>query len=81
MQKTVLVLLSLVVAAPVVMAKGLLDWLKPSVTGRSAEKAAASTDAAKLLTLEPGETEMYPQPSSDGRFLIVVSRKGRHVWI
>ncbi len=61
-------------------AEGFLDWLnshKPAsaTQGRMAEPA----DSARLLTLEPGETEMYPKVSPDGKFLLVISGKHRNL--
>ncbi|MDX8402356.1 MAG: TolB protein [Mariprofundaceae bacterium] len=58
-------------------AEGLLDWLKshqPVKSGPAAKPEPA--DAAELLTLEPGETEMFPKVSPDGRHLLVL-RSGR----
>ncbi|MDQ6959744.1 MAG: TolB protein [Mariprofundaceae bacterium] len=82
MKKTMLIMLGLMAIAPSAMAVGVLDWLKPAVveTGAGGKKAVLA-DAAELLTLEPGETEMYPKPSPDGRFLLVRSAKGKHTWI
>jgi Tol biopolymer transport system component len=57
------------------------DWLSERSTISSSQKKIQPADAAKLLTLEPGETEMYPQPSPDGRYLLTVTRKGKYKWI
>ena len=50
-----------------------MGWLQDG--HRSA--ADAATDGAELLTLEPGEMEMYPHISPDGKYLLVVSGKSR----
>ena len=80
MRKTMFIILSLVAMTSPAMAEGLLGWLKPAVTGTGG-KTIVLADSAELLTLEPGETEMYPKPSPDGRFLLVQSSKGRSTWI
>ena len=62
-------------------AAGLLDWLSAGRT--TTAKQAAPADAAQLLTLEPGENEMYPQVSSDGKHLLVaaIDVRGKRAWI
>ncbi len=80
MKRITLFFFALCVAVPAATAEGILDWLKPAVI-EGVSPGTKGSDAAELLTLEPGETEMYPKPSPDGRFLLVVSRKGRHVWV
>jgi len=80
MRKTMFIMLGLIAGTSPAMAEGLLDWLKPAMVGTGG-KTIASADSAELLTLEPGETEMYPQPSPDGHFLLVLSGKGRNTWI
>lgn len=80
MRNMMLIVLSLVVAAPTAMAENVFDWLK-APTAKSGIKAEVPADAAELLTLEPGETEMYPMPSPDGRFLLAVTHKKRQTWI
>lgn len=61
-------------------AAGLLDWLS---AGQKPAKQAAPADAAQLLTLEPGENEMYPQVSADGKHLLVavIDERGKRAWI
>jgi len=80
MKKSFLIILSLIALMPSAMAAGLLDWLEPAVIG-TGTKHVIPSDTAELLTLEAGETEMYPKPSPDGRFLLVLSGKGRHTWV
>ncbi len=55
-------------------AEGLLDWLGAHAAhkDRTAQKAEARADNAELLTLEPGESEMFPKVSPDGRHLLVL---------
>jgi len=81
MKKTILIILGLMAIAPSARAEGILDWLKPAVVETPGGRKAVLADAAELLTLEPGETEMYPKPSPDGHFLLVRSAKGRNTWI
>lgn len=65
----VFVALLLISTPALVQAEGLLDWL-PKGSSSSAKHEKPS-DSAKLLTAEPGESEMYPQVSHEGRHLIV----------
>jgi TolB protein len=61
-------------------AANLLDWLASG--GKSVGKPAAPADAARLLTLEPDENEMFPQLASDGKQLLaVVVHGGKQVWV
>ncbi len=57
------------------------DWLLEGRTISSDRETIQPADAARLLTLEPGETEMYPQPSPDGCYLLNVTQKGKYKWI
>ncbi len=79
-QKMALAALGLLLALPAAHAEGFLDWLE-SHSARGAHEAKAPADRAELLTLEPGESEMYPKVSPDGRQLLVVSGKGREALI
>ncbi|TLS77346.1 TolB protein [Mariprofundus erugo] len=57
-------------------AASILDWMqehRPATSGKPQDQPA---DSATLLTLEPDETEMYPHPSADGRFLLTLT--GNH---
>jgi Tol biopolymer transport system component len=71
-------ILSVMVFAPSVHAEDLLDWLQTKAAEvQQISKARELTDNAELLTLEPGENEMYPKVSPDGRTMLVVSGKRR----
>jgi hypothetical protein len=62
---------------------GVLDWMQEHAAGLpgASHKTEKPADDAALLTLEPGENELYPKPSPDGRFLLTLVTKGKHVWI
>ena len=79
MRKTMLMIVALGLAMPAAHAAGVFDWLKAPHVGGPKEKASA--DAAELLTLEPHQTEMYPKPSPDGRFLLTVVHDRKKTWI
>jgi len=71
------------VAGPPAQAAGLLDWLdehRPKPTPEAA-KIALTADQAKILTLEPRETEMFPKASQDGRMFFVISSKHGQSWV
>lgn len=53
----------------------LFDWLQQEVKEKLPASAAAPAENATLLTLESGETEMYPKLSPNGQHLLVVSGK------
>jgi len=59
-------------------AEGHPGWLGGHA-GAAGMREKAPADRAELLTLEPGESEMYPRVSPNGRHLLVVSGKGREV--
>ncbi len=61
---------------PAAHASGLMDWLE-----QHSDKPHTPADAAKLLTLENKQSEMYPQPSPGGRFLLTVTRNDKETWI
>lgn len=65
--------------SPLAIATNLGDLLAP-VTSRF-NQAKAPPDGADLVTLEPGETEMYPRISADGKQILVVASKGKRNWI
>jgi len=83
MYKAVVAIMAMMVFSLSAQAEGVLGWLEehaassPSVAG----KQEAPADAAALLTLEPGENEMYAKPSPDGKFLLTVVRKGKQTWV
>ena len=63
---------------PALQAQDLMDWLQDAASSSGESTVdSTSTDSAGLLTLEPGESEMYPRISPDGKHLLVVSGKGR----
>jgi len=72
---------------PTTQANEIMDWLDEHAAGiatsdkRHASQAATAADAATLLTLENKQSEMYPQPSPDGRYLLCVTRKGKDSWV
>jgi len=60
--------------APAAHGQDLMDWLQDAVVPpRQDMPAEAGAHTAELLTLEPGESEMYPLISPDSRYLLVVS--------
>ncbi|MDX8407696.1 MAG: TolB protein [Mariprofundaceae bacterium] len=81
MKKIIGLSLMLVLAAPAAHAEGFLDWLEShsGKSGSSAAKVEKPADDALLLTLEPGESEMYPKVSPDGKALLVVSGKKKNL--
>ena len=64
---------------PLLQAQDLMDWLQdtalPSHSARGSD--IGETDMAELVTLEPGENEMYPRISPDGKYMLVISGKSR----
>ncbi|PIX54220.1 MAG: TolB protein [Zetaproteobacteria bacterium CG_4_9_14_3_um_filter_54_145] len=83
MKRIIGLILGLTAASPLASANTILDWMdehRPAaIQGQSHQETPA--DDARLLTLEPGETEMYARPSPDGRFLMNLSSKGKLSWI
>jgi len=76
MKKILLMSCLMALATPAAQAAGLMDWLdEHSSKSGSTAKSVAPADAAALLTLEPGESEMYPKVSPNGKALLVVSGK------
>ncbi|ATX80009.1 WD40-like Beta Propeller Repeat [Mariprofundus aestuarium] len=72
-----LAVLAMIALSPLACADDLLDWLE-EVTEKHSNTTSSSdvpTVEAKLLTLESGESEMYPRISPDGKHLLVVSGK------
>jgi len=75
-QQTVWVIVAMMVAMPsCLQAQDLMNWLQDAAVNDADD--SADTDRARLLTLEPGEIEMYPRISPDGKYLLVVSGKSR----
>lgn len=80
--KSLLLLAAMLALAPAAQAEGLMEWLDETLQSAAGHKQGAKpADAAELLTLESGQSEMFPQPSPDGRFLLTVTRQGRAAWI
>jgi TolB protein len=80
MRKSLFVMAALMAFSLPAQAEGMLDWLDSAGVTAAGQKTA-ETDAATLLTLEPGENEMYAKPSPDGKFLLTVVNKGKRMWI
>ncbi len=58
----------------------LMDWLQDTVEPAQVQTGSGGSDVSDpvtLLTLEPGESEMYPRIAPNGRYMLVVSGKGR----
>jgi len=78
-----MVWLSAVAVVSPVQAAGLMDWLdehKSTLTHEAAQ-TVSSIDNAELLTLEPGETEMFPKVSQDGHMFLVISSRRGQSWV
>jgi len=69
----------MLIFTPSLQAQDLMDWLQDTVVSSQAKPPAGTLapDMAELLTLEPGENEMYPRVSPDGKYLLVISGKSR----
>ncbi|MDQ6981656.1 MAG: hypothetical protein Q9M08_01435 [Mariprofundus sp.] len=65
--------------SPSLQAQDLMDWLHDTTLPSriSQHSDDGETDMAELLTLEHGESEMYPHVSPDGKYLLVISGKSR----
>jgi len=82
MIKLVTALSLLLASATTAQASDFIDWLKSATPIKVDNvKVEEPSDAATLLTLEPKESEMYPQCSQDGRHLIVTASDGKRFWI
>jgi len=80
MKRKIWFILAVMVFVPSAHAEDLLDWIETQASGlQHSSKADLATDNAQLLTLEPGENEMYPKVSSAGKTMLVVSGKRREV--
>lgn len=78
----VLFIIALLAFVPPVHAEDLLDWLQTKASKiQNASKSSIAADNAELLTLEPGENEMYPKVSPDGKTILVASGKRKNVAI
>jgi TolB protein len=70
----------MLILAPAVQAAGFLDWLKPASSTKGA-KSVAPADNARLLTLEPKESEMYPRAPISGQKLLVNVSQSKKGWV
>jgi len=79
MRRVVWLSAAMLVFTPSLQAQDLMDWLQDTVVPSKAAlpSGAVASDRAELLTLEPGENEMYPRVSPDGKYLLVISGKSR----
>jgi Tol biopolymer transport system component len=57
-------------ASPAWAGNDLFDWIDQQ---HSRMRQRTMEDGARLVTLEPGENEMFPKPSPDGKYLLVAS--------
>jgi len=83
MRKSIFAIAALMVWSLPAQAEGVLGWTEEHAasSGSLSDKQEVQADAAALLTLEPGENEMYAKPSPDGRYLLTVSSKGKQTWV
>lgn len=77
MRHLAMLTLALLVTAPAAHAENVLEWLESSANAISSKAAQTPADAAELLTLENRESEMFPQPSPAGRYLLTLSDQGK----
>jgi Tol biopolymer transport system component len=78
MKQYIWFILGVMAFAPSAHAEDLLDWLQTKASDiQHTSNAVKLKDNAELLTLEPGENEMYPKVSPDGKTMLVVSGKRR----
>ncbi len=83
MLKTVLFMISLLAMVPLTQANEIMNWLDEHAAGIDSRpgQSKAVADSASLLTLENNQTEMYPQPSPNARYLLTVTWKGKDAWV
>jgi len=83
MLKTVLFMISLLAMVPLTQANEIMNWLDEHAAGIDSRPGQSKTvaDSASLLTLENNQTEMYPQPSPNARYLLTVTWKGKDAWV
>ncbi|MDQ6991903.1 MAG: TolB protein [Mariprofundus sp.] len=77
--KTLFLFFLIVAAPPLGYANSLLDWMQTHHS--NSETTASATDAAQLLTIEPGEQEMFPRLSPNGLFLMNISYHKEQAWV
>jgi len=79
LMKSLWVVLAMLAITPAVQAADLFDWLEiPSSAKKGAVKPA---DDARLLTLEPKESEMYPRAPINGKLLLANVTQGNKSWV
>ncbi|MBF0281611.1 MAG: PD40 domain-containing protein [Zetaproteobacteria bacterium] len=71
----------LMLGSAVAQAENLLDWIQKSSSSQHGNQPQVVDDGAVLLTLEPNESEMYPQVSPDGKQLLVVAENQKGAWV
>ncbi len=83
MKRAVWFSLVLMAFYPSAHAEDLLDWLQQTRASgiQHSDQAVELVDYAELLTLEPGENEMRPRVSPDGKTMLVASGKRRKMAI
>lgn len=82
MKPQIWVIVAVMALAPSAHAEDLLDWIETRASDlQHSSEADLARDNARLLTLEPGENEMYPKVSPAGKKMLVVSGKRRQVAI
>jgi len=79
MKRTLYILTAMLLAAQPAPAAEFGSWLQER--GKSAEAAAEPSDGAQLVTLEPGENELFPRISPNGNKLMVMVEKGKEQWL
>ncbi len=80
MKRSLYLVIALFAVSLPAQAENLLDWLE-SVQPPSSAANKKTSDGAELLTLEPGQQEMYPQVSPDGKYLLVAVSEHRKLLV
>ncbi len=80
MKRSLCLVIALFAVSLPAQAENLLDWLE-SVQPPSSAGDKKVSDGAELLTLEPGQQEMYPKVSPDGKYLLVAVSKHRNLLV
>ncbi len=80
MTRLFIIAVGLLIATPMASAENLFDWLK-SPTFEKKSIVAKPADDARLLTLEPKESEMYPRVSAGAHTILVNVSHGKKSWI
>lgn len=72
---SVLLVATAIVLAPAAYGEGLTDWLHGITEHSMGTVSLGSSSSVRLITLERGESEMYPKMSPGGKHFLVVSGK------